>query len=63
MPATYLTDSKHWRDKADEMRALSLMMSHLDTASIILKLAEDYDTLADRADDCALVPRKITHCS
>ena len=49
MPASY-NDSKHWRDRAAEMRALADTMKNADTAAIMLRLATDYDKLADRAD-------------
>jgi hypothetical protein len=50
MPPASYNDSKHWRDRAAEMRALSETMQDPNTAAIMLRLAEDYDTLADRAD-------------
>ena len=59
MPPSYVKDSKHWRDRADEMRSLSLMMHHFDTASIVLAVAEDYDGLADHASGNAPVTRTI----
>jgi hypothetical protein len=62
MSPSYVNDSKHWRDRADEMRSLSLMVQHFDTASIVLGVAEDYDRLADRAGGNAPVTRKITRC-
>jgi len=62
MPPSYANDRKHWRDRADEMRSLSLMMQHFDTASIVLTVAEDYDRLADRASGNASVTRKIARC-
>jgi hypothetical protein len=49
MPASY-NDSKHWRDRAAEMRALASTMKDVETGAIMLRLAEDYDKLADRAD-------------
>jgi hypothetical protein len=49
MPASY-NDSKHWRDRAAEMRALADAMKEADTAAIMLRLANDYDKLADRAE-------------
>jgi hypothetical protein len=50
MPASHVNDSKHWRDRAAQMRALSEMMKDIDAATIMLRLADDYDILADRAD-------------
>jgi hypothetical protein len=43
-------DAKHWRDCAAEMRALSDIMKDTDAIATMLRLAEDYDVLADRAD-------------
>jgi len=41
-------DANHWRDRAAHMRALSEMMDS-EAAAIVLRLADDYDKLADRA--------------
>jgi hypothetical protein len=60
MPASY-NDAKHWRDRAAEyarnisqraaeMRAISANMNDMEAAAIMLRLADDYDKLADRAD-------------
>jgi hypothetical protein len=48
-----VNDSKHWRDRAAETRVLSGEMKDLETQSIMVKLANDYDKLADRAEDRA----------
>ncbi len=45
-----ITDAKHWRDRAAEMRVLSDIMKYERTQRILLKLADDYDNLADRAE-------------
>ena len=48
-----INDSKHWRDRAAEMRLLSDEIKDLEARRIMLKLANDYDKLADRAKDRA----------
>ena len=35
MPASHVNDSKHWRDRAAEMRALSDMMKEPETIAIM----------------------------
>jgi hypothetical protein len=49
-------DSKHWRDRAAEMRVLSGELKDFETRTLMLKLANDYDKLADRAEDRAGEP-------
>jgi hypothetical protein len=49
LPASHVNNSKHWRDRAAQMRALSDMMKDIDAVAIMLRLADDYDILADRA--------------
>ena len=46
-----LNDAKHWRDRAAEMRVLSGEMKDFEAQTLMLKLANDYDKLADRASD------------
>jgi len=48
-----LNDAKHWRDRAAEMRVLSCDMKDFEARTLMLKLANDYDQLADRAEDRA----------
>ena len=48
-----LNDAKHWRDRAAEMRVLAADMKDFDARTLMLKLANDYDKLADRAEDRA----------
>jgi hypothetical protein len=48
-----INDAKHWRDRAAEMRVLSDGMKDAEVQSTMLRLANDYDILADRAEDRA----------
>jgi hypothetical protein len=50
MPASHVNNSKHWRDRAAQMRALSDMMKDIECVAIMQRLADDYDKLAGRAD-------------
>jgi hypothetical protein len=45
-----LNDAKHWRDRAAEMRVLSAGMRDPKAQLLMSDLANDYDTLADRAE-------------
>jgi hypothetical protein len=45
-----LNDAKHWRDRAAEMRVLSAEMRDFEAQTLMVKLANDYDKLADRAE-------------
>ncbi len=46
-------DAKHWRDRAAEMRVLSDEIKDPQAQRMMLKLANDYDKLADRAEERA----------
>ena len=50
MTISHVHDAKHWRDKAAETRILSTMMDHIETQAIMIRLADDYDKLADRTE-------------
>ena len=47
MPARTI-DPKHWRDRAAFMRVLAATMADVEAHAIMLRLAADYDKLADR---------------
>ena len=49
MSSSLVNDPKHWRKLAAEMRALAKGAPDIDTEAIMLKLADDYEKLADRA--------------
>ena len=46
MPFRY--NPSHWRERAAQMRALAVDTTDAEAAALMLKLAEDYDKLADR---------------
>jgi hypothetical protein len=48
-----INDAKHWRDRAAEIRVLSDEIKDWEAQRMMLKLANDYDKLADRAEDRA----------
>jgi hypothetical protein len=51
-----LNVAKHWRDRAAEMRVLLDEIKDPQAQRIMLKLANDYDKLADRAEDRGTEP-------
>ena len=53
MPPNSVNDAKHWRDRAAEMRVLADTMKDDETWRIMNRLADDYDFLADRAQERA----------
>ena len=51
MLASDVNDLNHLRERAAEMRASSKELKDNNTAAVILRLAELYDRLADRAEN------------
>jgi hypothetical protein len=49
VPFTNINDPRHWRERAAAMRALALTTKDKETRSVMNRLANDYDALADRA--------------
>ena len=52
-----VTDPTHWRDRAAHMRALAATTADVETRTIMLRLADDYDKLAERSVACPVVKR------
>jgi hypothetical protein len=50
MLASRVNDPNHLRERAAEMRASSKELKDNNTAAVILRLAELYERLADRAE-------------
>jgi hypothetical protein len=49
MRVSVLDNPAHWRKRAAEMRALSKTMDDVETRVTMLRLADDYEKLADQA--------------
>jgi hypothetical protein len=45
-----VNDFQHWRDRAAAMRALAIISKDGEAREIMVRLAEDYDKVADRAE-------------
>ena len=46
---SYLANPRHWRDRADETRAKADEAWSEETKQRLLRIAQEYDWLADRA--------------
>jgi hypothetical protein len=50
---SHLNDPEHWRDRAEQVRALADQVSNQKTRDAILGIVADYELLADRAQERA----------
>jgi hypothetical protein len=50
MPASFINDPAHWRQRAEEARAIAEQMNDLNSKDAMLRIAKDYERLAERAE-------------
>jgi len=50
-PANFINDPTHWRARAEEMRTLAEHLKDDQARDTMLRLAADYDRLAQRAQE------------
>ena len=48
-----INDPNHWRERAEEARAVADAMTDEKTKKMMLRIADDYETLAKRAERAA----------
>jgi len=46
---SYINDPNHWRDRAEEVRKLAEHMTDPESKRAMVRIAEDYEQLAQRA--------------
>jgi hypothetical protein len=49
MPNSFINDPTHWLQRAAEIRALAQSMSDPQSKEAMLRIAQDYEHLAERA--------------
>jgi hypothetical protein len=53
MPASFINDPAHWRRRAEEARTIAEQMSDSPSKDAMLRIAKDYERLAERAEERA----------
>jgi hypothetical protein len=54
MISHFINEAGHWRARAEEARILANQMNDSESKDAMLRIAEDYERLAQRAEDRAL---------
>jgi hypothetical protein len=49
-PAHSINDPDHWRQRAADMRTLARDVQEVEARATMLRIADDYERLAERAD-------------
>ena len=58
MPSHIFDNPKHWRQRAEQARALAEQMSDPASREMMVGIAKDYERLAERAEQRAQEERK-----
>jgi hypothetical protein len=53
MPASFINDPEHWRQRAGEARSVAEQMNEPQSKEAMLRIAKDYERLAERAEQRA----------
>ncbi len=56
MSASFINDPKHWRERAEQARILADQMNDPQSKQAMLRIAADYERLAERAEERAKRP-------
>ena len=48
-------DADHWRNRAEEARAVAVQMLDPHTKAVMLQIAQDYEKFAQRAEQRAVI--------
>jgi hypothetical protein len=51
MPASFVNDPEHWRDRAREKHALAERLRNEHAKQTMLRIVNDYERLAQRAEE------------